>query len=368
MSRHRKTDKPGLVDKVRAMAALASIPGLSPAEIKVALRLLDHFNCGTGRCDPSVGTIAEATGHDSRTVSRAIGQLEAHGLFHVTRRSGRHRSNSYRPDFTRFNAKTPAISSSFQVRADETAQNPATRSGNTGGMIPENPVEWPDKTIKETIKKLGEATPNVGAVQGSACEGSVRQGEPNSNQTSQIAWAAWYRWLEEDVGIKSPMVWLLKQFTRVQSQANVGPREAERLVDSVLQQALAAGVTEARLLQMIEDAIIQSHDKRGDERPKPNASGFAGGPNSGKHPRRSPRTAKAGEGMTVETDDPEPDSEVVTKLAAPERGSDLRCLERSTIGDDEAAARESCHTNDFIPAGLKECVNPGDKMATESVG
>jgi hypothetical protein len=166
------------------MAALASIRGLPPAAIRVALRLLDHYNCRTGRCNPSVETLAEATGLDSRTVSRAVGRLEALGLFHVTRRPGRHRSNAYKPDFARLIAKIPTISSGFRVEADESAQSPAVRSGNTDSMIPETPVEWPDKTIKETIKKHGEATPSIGAVQGplQAPVGTNLTNKPESGQ------------------------------------------------------------------------------------------------------------------------------------------------------------------------------------------
>ncbi len=93
-----------LVDKVEAMAALACIRSLTPAALRVGIRLLHHYNCGTGRCDPGIKTLATATGLSERSAQRAVGELETSQLFRVSHRRGRRNTNSYRPDLKRIKA------------------------------------------------------------------------------------------------------------------------------------------------------------------------------------------------------------------------------------------------------------------------
>ena len=75
--RSKQMSTPTLVDKVEAMAALACVKELTPAAIKIGLRLLHHFNCRTGRCDPGIEILAAATGLAERSVYRAIEELAA---------------------------------------------------------------------------------------------------------------------------------------------------------------------------------------------------------------------------------------------------------------------------------------------------
>lgn len=56
--------------------------------------LCDFHNARTGQCNPSIETLAEATGLDRKTVMRALKELEEHGAISVER-GGFGRSNRY---------------------------------------------------------------------------------------------------------------------------------------------------------------------------------------------------------------------------------------------------------------------------------
>ena len=98
-----KSDSGALVDfaGVRSApiksAARAGIlaSGLRPAATRVAARLIEHHNVKSGRCDPSIGRMAEDLQLAERSVRRAIDELVTAGLVrrHVNR--GRGHSNSY---------------------------------------------------------------------------------------------------------------------------------------------------------------------------------------------------------------------------------------------------------------------------------
>jgi DNA-binding MarR family transcriptional regulator len=57
------------------------------AELGVGLRLLDHANGKTGRCDPAYSEIAHALGYDRQTVIRAAQQLEKDGSITIKRKT-----------------------------------------------------------------------------------------------------------------------------------------------------------------------------------------------------------------------------------------------------------------------------------------
>lgn len=81
--------------KAVARAALLTTPGLRPGARRVGGVLVECFNLGSGRCDPSNGYISEKTGLSERSVRRAIGQLEDAGLLQRRIHGGRHNTNAY---------------------------------------------------------------------------------------------------------------------------------------------------------------------------------------------------------------------------------------------------------------------------------
>ena len=69
------------------------IKRMKAAEKVVALRLSNHLNLKTGRCDPGHDTLANECGVDERTSKRAVKALLEVGL--IERKRRRSTSNSY---------------------------------------------------------------------------------------------------------------------------------------------------------------------------------------------------------------------------------------------------------------------------------
>jgi hypothetical protein len=114
-----------LLDKRSLIVRIAEDHQLSKgAELRVAVVLLDHFNLGTGRCDPSVETIAKRAATTRRGVFRALGNLVALGYF-VSERRGWHRSSTYMPMFRRSEV---TVASPLDDAGEVTAASPLAAS------------------------------------------------------------------------------------------------------------------------------------------------------------------------------------------------------------------------------------------------
>ncbi len=95
----------GPSDTFIAHKAINLSDDLSGTEKRVAAAIIDHYNRKTGRCDPSLDSIAKLLGVSRRTVIRAIGALVEKGYFHKTRHGGKFHRNSYLPIWSPFRAK-----------------------------------------------------------------------------------------------------------------------------------------------------------------------------------------------------------------------------------------------------------------------
>jgi hypothetical protein len=96
-----------MADLVRRMdfySAMLKGGDFSPSALAVAFCLLyRHLNGHTGRCDPSVPTLAEEAGLTERGVNKAIAELRKSEWWAVTRGGGRGRRNCYLPQFQTLN-------------------------------------------------------------------------------------------------------------------------------------------------------------------------------------------------------------------------------------------------------------------------
>lgn len=86
-----------LKDRARRGLMLAS--GIKPAAQAVGAALIERSNLTTGRCDPSIGRLAQDTGLSERSVRRAVGQLEARGMLVRVVHGGQRHANAYRLDW-----------------------------------------------------------------------------------------------------------------------------------------------------------------------------------------------------------------------------------------------------------------------------
>lgn len=237
--------RPTLVDKVKAMAALACIRDLSPSALRVGIRLLHHYNCQTGRCDPGVEYLSVATGLDQRSVFRAIRELERHELFSVRHRGGRKRTNFYRPNFARVAAAGRGETADPQNSCIDAPGTLTTRSTKPDNLGSKRLSGMSGEQVKEHLNEQGTESLHV---QNPLVENSISRFAQQSNHPRHqgdpmtIDWAGWYRWLLS-IRVPEPVMWVFNAIERIQTEANLNQDEAQWLLDKCLRKARA---TEAR--------------------------------------------------------------------------------------------------------------------------
>ena len=138
-------------EKWAALFALLSA-GLSHRALKVGQALIWHANAKSGRCDPSVARLAAETKLSTRSVQRAIGELEVAKVLRRARHSGGAFTNAYAFEWGGLRQKYQKWLSDHGLATatpDKTVTPPLTELSQT-----------PDKTvtqIREEYKKgIGE--------------------------------------------------------------------------------------------------------------------------------------------------------------------------------------------------------------------
>jgi hypothetical protein len=111
------------IDTLLAIKVVGLIPDLNASERRVATVLIEHYNRGSGRCDPGLGRIAVLMNASTRTVIRANHKLERIGLFRKVRHGGYGNRNSYEPVWRRFSEYEVA----WRAKLKEAAQSRATK-------------------------------------------------------------------------------------------------------------------------------------------------------------------------------------------------------------------------------------------------
>jgi biotin operon repressor len=119
------------LDALLAFKAIALSEQLIGNQKRVAATLLDHFNRKSGRCDPSLDTIAALLGISRRTVIRTIARLEQIGFFHKVRHGGHYHCNHYEPVWSRFREHEAEWKLKRLSRKDSREQRLSLSQGNT---------------------------------------------------------------------------------------------------------------------------------------------------------------------------------------------------------------------------------------------
>lgn len=124
-------------DLTIAFKVIALSNSLSECQKRVGAALLDHFNRKTGRCDPSLATLAAILGISRRTVVRAVKDLAAFGFIKKVRHRGNHQTNQYTPVWPRFreaDAGWAARRRQHSARFERAEMSPAQcRDGHLSG-------------------------------------------------------------------------------------------------------------------------------------------------------------------------------------------------------------------------------------------
>ena len=132
----------GLLDQWRLARLIMADPDLLQSSKVVAFFLLDHHNLKTGRCDPSLETLATEMGLSPRQVIRVIKPLTGK-YFHVVSggsiKASKRKTNSYQPNWQLVTSKSPDPC------------HPCHPSGDMDVSSLVTPVS--PKTKKETLKE-----------------------------------------------------------------------------------------------------------------------------------------------------------------------------------------------------------------------
>lgn len=260
-------NKPTLVDKVEAMAALACVRGLSPAALKVGIRLLHHYNCGTGRCDPGIKTLAKATGMSERSALRAIGELEVLHLFHINHRRGRKNTNSYLPEFKRIKVQNATHATGFADASSEDSKNltavthkPDKLSRqNLTAVSGEHMNEHVNEHVKEhTLETSPERQSN--RIEPTTNFAQQRNRQAQERDPMSIDWASWFRWLES-IGILEAVQWIMDGIERVQTETHLTYNQTILVVDKCLRKMRATWPRNKPLEQLLTEAIFKHRNE-----------------------------------------------------------------------------------------------------------
>jgi biotin operon repressor len=125
-----------MIDLVRRMdffAAMVRTDGFTRAGLTVAFMLLyRHFNGRTGRCDPSISTLAEETGLTRRSVNSAIEELRKSGWWRIEQGGGRGYTNSYFPQVETVNSASSIEPGNSETRFTVSASQRVKHSVKKG--------------------------------------------------------------------------------------------------------------------------------------------------------------------------------------------------------------------------------------------
>ena len=152
-------------------------PRLTHGALQVLLRLLDHQNPKTGRCNPSIPTLARAVNISERSVRSATRELKNRGAIEVSRPKDS-RSNHYRMNFP------SQVSGSGQLGGRKpTSTKPEAGFHNEGKQLSA-------KTIKEKTKKKevdgGRGERRQGQPGWKACEDSEKPLESRAREEDRF--------------------------------------------------------------------------------------------------------------------------------------------------------------------------------------
>src|ERR1035438_8766600 len=131
----------GLKARDEFVCAILVYEGLTPLELKIAVRLAMFLNCTTGRCDPGYTTLARSVDAEPDSVKKVCRKLEAVGLIHRKRSAG-----GVHSDKTGFVLLMPR-----RVSAPDTRGDPAT--GVPAGRPRVSALDSQENTEKENTER-----------------------------------------------------------------------------------------------------------------------------------------------------------------------------------------------------------------------
>ena len=98
--------------------------GLTPLELKTAVRLAMFFNCTTGQCNPGYPALGKALNVDPRSARRCVRALEGYGILREHRSAGGHHKDKNKFDLFMPPARATRLTSPVRMTAPTSPVNP----------------------------------------------------------------------------------------------------------------------------------------------------------------------------------------------------------------------------------------------------
>lgn len=166
----------GPSDSLIAFKVLCLADDLSVTDRRVGAALIDHFNRTTGRCDPSIGTIAALLNVNRRTVMRSILSLAAKGYMSRIRHGGYFHRNSYTPAWATMRAKELAWKARRRPRSPRPGEATASPLEGQGCHLDDVATATQTCLTNQSEETFGVAAPSEASI-------VVPRGEPASGPT-----------------------------------------------------------------------------------------------------------------------------------------------------------------------------------------
>jgi hypothetical protein len=147
----------GPLDKFRLLYSVATDERASRSHVAVLGVILWRFNKAHGCCWPSIESIAEDAGLDTRTVQRGLDSLENWNYLHTVRQRGK--LNRYVPHFQA--QRRPASNGTHAGGQDSRGRHPrpegTTSTSKRDGVHAVSPPAWaPPEYLNEPIPEKGK--------------------------------------------------------------------------------------------------------------------------------------------------------------------------------------------------------------------
>jgi hypothetical protein len=120
----------GHKERDQFICAVLACDGLTPLELKIAVRLGMFFNCTTGQCNPGYTKLAQALGIAPRSARRSVAALMAYGIVGGDQSAGG--SHDQTRNFSLFMPPARVTAPTSPVKADKPDKGRGTKSTLTG--------------------------------------------------------------------------------------------------------------------------------------------------------------------------------------------------------------------------------------------
>lgn len=259
--KHATATGVGIVDKLIAQGAVPCIPELRPLARAVLARLIDHFNTQSGRCDPSVETLARDLGRTARAITREISELRDRGLIAVDYRRGTGTTNQYYPNFEAIKQNNPTYAAVFQTEIAHQSATLTRVSKDPDRDVTASLTQVSDKQSNKQINRTGCSNHRDQLLSRADAGRELSGNKDLCPNKGGVDWQGWIEWLGSKVGHGSATLWILTAIETVEKELGVNWEIAASIVDRFLKRMRKRGAPASSINQEFRVFLESRRDR-----------------------------------------------------------------------------------------------------------